>query len=733
MMKKILFLSILLFFPAYLYADDHSNSFNISGIKMFSSTYTDFKGNAPDKSNGFNLNQSTKLLLEGKTKEGLNAYMSYDDTRKINPLEMLVNYQKDIFSVSLGHMNIVLNETEFSGYNCRMFGVKSGIKTDKLNTQVFAATNRGIPKTATYKGNIGHSSQSIFEDGYVPRKYYLLLPEPEEKMNDVLLDDGIPENGGGFISLTLNTDYTIRTQSLGSITIRVLVLAIPTETDAIIQVAYDQSGTLTIKGPDTADEEIRSYYKLNYSDLIDWTEVITSGSLTLTRNIDYLVNYSDGSVYFATKTNFNINYDYAAKTYRLDPPVLPGSERVMVNGSQNIRELDYTINYETGEVRFFDQHMSGIYADSEVKIEYETVAEGNRYSLTGMRNEYSLNKGMDIGCTYLFKSDAAPKANTTQAMAQMRQQIFGVDTNIHLGERLKITGELTLSRKEPGNHGKVCLDDMERDDLLTRWKALSSGVNLSAEKNPEYVLHPEGADNHQVLRIMSGTGTNTIEQIFATPLDLSLYSIIDYWIKPQGSIAVTLCLYSASNHYLKYDTSLNKREYSSIKKNLSQDAVIVGEPDLKTINRIQFIFNNTGSETVTMYLDDLMSKEGSLMDGLAKKVEAAFESEQLKLKAWVKDVDQGFNPIGLSDFESINDTRSYQADVQLSLIQSTMFLLKYENNLKSRSSLEKQIKQDISSAGIRFKPSDMFNASIDYKQEDENDSKAVHLIDNINK
>ncbi|MEK7813078.1 MAG: hypothetical protein AAB296_04895, partial [Candidatus Desantisbacteria bacterium] len=336
--------------------------------------------------------------------------MNYDDTREINPLEMLINYQKDIFSSSLGHMDIVLNQTEFSGYNCRMFGVKSGITTDRLQTMMFAATNRGISKTAVYKGDIGHNAQYFSEDGCEVRKYYLLLPE--EIVGDVLMDDGISENGSGFISLTRNTDYTIRTQSLGSpsTTIRVLALTIPAQTDAIIQVAYDQSGTLTIKGPDTADEEIHSYYKLNYPDVIDGTEIIVSGSSTLIRGIDYAINYPDGSLYFATKTSFNINYDYAAKTYRLDPPVLPGSERVMVNGSQKQRELDYTINYETGEVRFFDQHMSGIFADSEVKIEYETAAEGNRYNLYGMRSGYAINKVMDVGCTYLSKSDAAPKA-----------------------------------------------------------------------------------------------------------------------------------------------------------------------------------------------------------------------------------------------------------------------------------------------------------------------------------
>ncbi len=733
MMKRMLLLSIILFLPIQLYATGSSKPFNISGIKMFSSVYTDFTGSATDKSEGFKLSQSTKLLLEGKTKEGLNAYMNYDDTREINPLEMLVNYQRDIFSSSFGHMDIVLNETEFAGYNCRMFGLRSGLKTDRFNTQIFAATNRGISKTATYKGDIGHSSQYVSQDGYELRKYYLLLPE--EKINDVLVDDGIAGNGSGFTSLTSNTDYTIRTQSCGSpsTTIRVLALTIPAEIDAIIQVAYDQSGTLTIKGPDTADEEIHSYYRLSYPDVIEGTEVIISGSSTLTRGIDYQINYSDGSIYFATKTSFNINYDYAAKTYQLDPPVLPGSERVMVNGIKKQRELDYTINYETGEVRFFDQHMSGIYADSEVKIEYETVAEGNRYSLTGMRSGYSLNKGMDVGCTYLFKSDAASKAKTTQAMTQMKQQIFGFDINIHPGERLKITGELAGSTKEPGNDAKACLDDMEGDNLLTRWKTLSSGVSISAEKNSANISHPDGADNHQVLRIMCGTGTNTIEQIFTAPLDLSLYSTIDYWIKAQGSVTVTLCLYSASTDYLKYDTSLSKEGYLSIRKSLSTDAVTYGEPDLSTINRIQFVLNNTGSETITIYIDDLVSKEGSSVDGLAKKVEAEFSSEQVKLKAGVKDVDQGFNPIGLSDFESISDTRQYQAEAQISLTPSTMFSLKYENSLKSKSSLEKQIEKDISSAGIRFEPAETFKLNIDYKQEDENDSKDVHRIDNINK
>jgi len=726
-MKRMLLLSIILFSPTFLYAEDRPKPFNISGTKMFSSTYADIKGNTTAKSEGFKLNQSTRLLLEGKTKNGLNAYMNYDDTRQINPLEMLINYQKDILSASLGHMDVVLNETEFSGYNSRMFGVKAGVKTDKFNTQVFGATNRGISKTATYQGNIGHESRYIYEDEFVIRKYYQLLPEI---VQDVLIDDGISENGDGFTTLTQSTDYTILQQTLGTTTIPVLVLNTPAETDAIIQVVYEQSGTLTIKGPDTADDEIRSYYKLSYPDVVPGKEVIGS----LTRGTDYQINYPDGSVYFATKTDFNIDYDYAAKTYHLEPPVLPGSERVMVNGNQKQRGIDYTVNYETGEVRFFDQHASGIYADSEVKIEYETVAEGNRYNLTGLRGNYSLKNWMDMGCTYLSKSDAAPKAKTTQAMAQMNHQIVGFDANIHPMEGLKITGEVAASRKEPGNYGKIFVDDMEGDDILTRWKTLSSEAKLAAEKTPEFIFHPESTDNHQVLRISCGQGTSTIEQIFTTPLDLSLYSSMGIWIHAPASVTVTLCLYSASNHYFLYDiTPDRKGEYLYIKKNLTTDAVLYGSPDMKNINRIQIILNNNGTQTANLYLDDLIADGGLARDGLAKKVEAVFENEQFKFKAGLKDIDYGFVPIGLNDFESISDTRNYQAEAQIPLVQQTTLLMKYENKLKSKSSLEKQLKQDIFSTGIKFNPSETLKFNIDYKQENENDCKAVQQINNVNK
>ncbi|MFH1898249.1 MAG: hypothetical protein ABH886_08450 [Candidatus Desantisbacteria bacterium] len=726
-MKKILILFLILFLPAFLHAEERSKPFNISGTKMFSSVYTDIKGSSTNKSEGFKLNQSTRLLLEGKTKDGLNAYMNYDDTRQINPLEMLVNYQKGILAASFGHMDIVLNETEFSGYNSRMFGAKAGVKTDKFNTQVFGATNRGIAKIAIYQGDIGKDFRWFCGDDYIIRKYYLLLPE---QVNNVLMDDGIFENGDGFTTLTLSTDYTILQQTLGTTTIPVLVLTTPAETDAIIQVVYKDSGTLTIKGPDTADEEIHSYYKLNYPDVLPGKEVIGS----LTRGIDYQINYSDGSVYFATKTVFNIDYDYAAKTYRLEPPVLPGSERVMVNGNQRQRGIDYTVNYETGEVRFFDSHASGIYADSEVKIEYETVAEGNRYNLSGLRGGYSLEKWMSVGCTYLSKSDAAPKAKTTQVMAQMNHQIIGFDANIYPMEGLKITGEVAASRKEPGNHGKIFVDDMEGDDILTRWKALSSGVKLAAEKTPEFISHPESTDNHQALRISCGQGTNTIEQIFNTPLDLSLYSNMGIWIQTPASVTITLCLYSVSTHYFLYDISPDRvGEYLYIKKNLTTDAVLYGLPDMKNINRIQIILNNNGTQAATMYLDDLIATGGLARDGLAKKVEAVLENERFKFKAGIKDIDYGFVPIGLNNFESISDTRAYQAEAQFPLVQQSTLLLKYENKLKSKSIPEKQLKSDMFSTGIKFNPSDAFKFNIDYKQEDENDCKAVQQISNVNK
>ncbi len=733
-MKKLILMGIIsCCCPHFIFAQQPSPfSLNISGLKTIESSYTKFKGNVPSQTEpeGINIKQSLRFLVAGGAGNKLNTHLNYDDTKE-QPLEMLINYQGEVFSSSFGDLNIVLDETEFALYNKKLFGAQGAAKLNKFDLMTFNAKTKGVSKSKVYRGKIGSSKNNNFTtSNYIQRTYYQLL---NENVLNLYVDDGIKENGEGFDLQQVGSDYILENG--------VLIFREPVEENSLVQVVYEISGTRTIKGP-TISTELNNYFYVGYPNLIDGSEEIKDTSVNkLTRGTDYRIDYDRGIIQMIiTPVDFTISFDYRVKDYQLDPPILLGSEKVKVDDKEKTRGVDYYINYETGILYFYDEHLAGVYGDSLVVIDYESSESSNLQNMLGLRGRYHQTENFSLGATYLSNTDAKSKTRPNIALSPLQHQIIGLDTQIQLGEHIKFSGEIAQSKKEPRDDKIVLIDDMERENLIGqngRWRSLDKNVTLKTIKDTSEIYHPDASENHQVLRLEYGTGTGIIEQQLSTPINLSRYANFCAWFKSTSPINISIRLYSATEHYFSFDLRPTaKNQYYFVSKDLTNPTAINGNPRLDEINMIRIILEKGMGTTTIIYLDDLgvqNAKTAKTEEAMASKLEGEITQDKFNFKIGIKDMEKGFNAIGLSSFESISDTRRIQSQADINLWGPINLSLGYDEKLRDKSNIGRKLSNKIYSSSVVIEPSEKDNIKLEYIQEKEIDFKETqHDVHNRN-
>ncbi len=697
-------------------------------MKTIETTYTKFKGNIPQtEPEGINIKQSLRFLVAGSAGNKLNAHLNYDDTQE-QPLEMLINYQGDVFSSSLGDLNIVLDETEFALYNKKLFGAQGAAKLNKFDIMTFGAKTKGVSKSKVYRGKIGSSKNNNFTtSNYIQRTYYQLL---NENVLSVYVDDGIKENGEGFDLQQIGSDYVLDNG--------VLIFRDAVEENSLVQVVYEVSGTRTIKGP-AGSTELNNYFYVGYPNLVDGTEEIKDTSDNkLTRGTDYKIDYERGIIQMiTTPVDFIISFDYRVKDYQLDPPILPGSEKVKVDDKEKTRGVDYYINYETGILYFYDEHLAGVYSDSLVVIDYESSESSNLQNMLGLRGRYHQTENFSLGATYLSNTDAKSKTRPNIGLAPLQHQIIGLDTQIRLGEHIKFSGEIAQSKREPRDDKIVLIDDMERENLIGqngRWRSLDKNVTLKVIKDTSEIYHPEELENHQVLRLEYGTGTGIIEQRLSTPINLSRYVSFCAWLKSTSPINISIQLYSALEHYFSFDFSPPvTNQYYFVSKDLTNPTAINGNPRLDEINMLRIILEKGMGTTTIIYIDDIGVKDAKTEEARASKLEGEITHDNFNFKIGIKDIEKGFNAIGLSSFESISDTKRIQSQANINLWGPVNFSLGYDEKLRDKSNIDRKLSNKIYSSSVVIEPSEKDNVKLEYIQEKEIDFKETHHdVHNLN-
>ena len=139
-----------------------------------------------------------------------------------------------------------------------------------------------------------------------------------------------------------------------------------------------------------------------------------------------------------SKFKIHLEYNYLVSSYRLDnSPVVPGSERVTINGVLQKRDVHYYINNDAGEINFYKEKLESPITDStEVKVTYEYLPfiGANSSNLFGGRLDYELLENLKLALTGLYKTSNpgtdTPEARSTETSLNTPYNSLVVDADL---------------------------------------------------------------------------------------------------------------------------------------------------------------------------------------------------------------------------------------------------------------------------------------------------------------
>jgi hypothetical protein len=283
---------------------------------------------------------------------------------------------------------------------------------------------------------------------------------------------------------------------------------------------------------------------------------------------------------------FFVEFRSRVKTYTLRPNIVLNSERILLNGRQLTRDVDYFIDYESGFITFFNEDQ--ITEDSRLVATYDFspfgIAGAQQDTLVGERIElglYPLHPILGqslIGSTVLY--DFAPKQTAAPDIRQTSGSFLLTEGDIHFKDiifnplpflKTSLAGEVARSVRNPNTFGKALIDNMEgiKDDTSiglsklnwliaanppgesTTTFANAIGIvtneentgNLRNQRIPTLDINPSASalrgDQTQVLDInydlTASTAASIATVLSPTGIDLSKKLYLEMWVKGDGS------------------------------------------------------------------------------------------------------------------------------------------------------------------------------------------------------
>ncbi len=160
--------------------------------------------------------------------------------------------------------------------------------------------------------------------------------------------------------------------------------------------------------------------------------------------------------------------------------IIPGSERVTLNGRQLQKDVDYQISYEIGQLTLLKEDALDPNAQLAIDFEYAPFLALQKKTLFGMRAEYEVNQNLRFGTTFLYKSDKAEERKPRVGQETARGTVAGFDFALNLYPKfltkavnalpfiatdvrsaMSISGEVAQSRPNPNVTGVAYIDDFE--------------------------------------------------------------------------------------------------------------------------------------------------------------------------------------------------------------------------------------------------------------------------------
>lgn len=120
-----------------------------------------------------------------------------------------------------------------------------------------------------------------------------------------------------------------------------------------------------------------------------------------------------------------------ASTYNLGFNVVEGSVQVIANGNPAIPNVDYTVDYITGQVTIKNQSFLAPGTDLQIRYEQNDLFQLASKSLLGARGEMNLGKHMDVGFTVMNLNQQTLSDKVRLGEEPISNTIMGMDAGMN--------------------------------------------------------------------------------------------------------------------------------------------------------------------------------------------------------------------------------------------------------------------------------------------------------------
>ena len=188
-----------------------------------------------------------------------------------------------------------------------------------------------------------------------------------------------------------------------------------------------------------------------------------------------LVSRSEGQEERETLKGQGLTREYLLKK----SPMVPGSEKITLDGRQLQEGKDYRIDYEGGSFQL-DQELLPVENTSTIIVEYESSREGAAFKnrIFGTRHVYRAQKGQRFGLSYVLEKDEISKEFASLLKSTPHElSVFGLDAQAQLAPNLSLKMEIAHSE--------------DKQDILSHSLPILSGnaMDLSLDyKNSDHQL-----------------------------------------------------------------------------------------------------------------------------------------------------------------------------------------------------------------------------------------------------
>ncbi|MCB2200597.1 cell surface protein SprA [bacterium] len=181
----------------------------------------------------------------------------------------------------------------------------------------------------------------------------------------------------------------------------------------------------------------RAYGELHFPDLRPFDpEGYYKGNELIVADLDSLENPTIYDVLPNSGTtrpkNFNIEatYSSASSNISLGINVLEGSEEVFLNGTKLTKDVDYIIDYLSGQITILNDQAFLPGANLEINYESGEVFQLDQRTMLGIRLEYALWEDSFIGATFLYFNEEPIDKRVKVGNEPLRNIIWDVNTRL---------------------------------------------------------------------------------------------------------------------------------------------------------------------------------------------------------------------------------------------------------------------------------------------------------------